>query len=220
MVIPLATKLKLFNNALLHIGELNLSSLTEPREPRRVLDQIYDSGFIQTLLEEAPWKFATRTVKLDYDSSVTPSFGYRRAFGKPSDFVVICKVCQDEYYNYPMLRYQDEGNFIYSDLDEIFIQYVSNGVTFGLDLTKWPESFARYAELNLAHRACERITHSVERFKTITALMRIARDSAKSKDAMKNPTTFLPMGSWTSSRSGRTGNGGRRDGGSRGSLIG
>jgi hypothetical protein len=212
------TKLQLYNNALLHLGELNLSSLTENREPRRVLDQIYDSGFINTLLEEGFWKFASKSVKMDYDHSVTPAFGFSRAFEKPSDFVTMCKICTDEYYNFPLLRYSDEGNYIFSDLDEIYIQYVSN--LFGSDLSTWPDSFSRYAELYLAVQACERITHSSERFKTVFALMKKAKFEAKNKDAMKNPTKFLPSGTFVTSRGGRGGNGGRSDRGGRGGLIG
>lgn len=214
------TKLQLYNNALLAIGELGLSGLTEARESRRVLDQVYDSGFIGTLLEMAPWKFATRSVKLDYDPNVTPAFGYRYAFEKPTDFVCIAKVCQDEYYNYPCTQYQDEGYFFFSDLDELFIQYVSNGASYGNDLTRWTPSFARFAELYLADKVCPRISQNKETRAQLYNLMKKAETQARSKDAMKNPTTFLPTGNWVSSRTGRSGNGGRSDGGGRGGLIG
>jgi hypothetical protein len=213
------TKLQLYNNALLAVGELGLSSLTENRESRRVLDQVYDSGFLDTILELAPWKFATRSIQLTYDPGIVPDFGYSYACEKPSDFVVICKVCSDEYYNYPLLQYQDEGNYLFSDLTEIYIQYVSNDAALGYDLSRWPPSFSRYAELHLATKICERLTHSETKLKTLFALMSKALTAAKSKDAMKNPTTFLPAGDWTTSRGNRVGNGGRRDRGGRGSLY-
>lgn len=216
----MATKLNLFNNALLHLGELNLSSLTEAREPRRVLDQVYDSGFINTVLEKGYWKFAARTVKLDFDANVTPTFGHRNVFSKPTDFVHICKVCTDEFLDFPLLHYQDEGSFFYSDLDEIFIQFVSNGSTYGGDLTTWPESFTKYAELYLAASVCTRITHSDSMLKAIFALMKKAEVIAKSKDAIKNPTQFRPSGTWVTSRSGGRRGGGRADGGSRSSFLG
>jgi hypothetical protein len=39
-----ASKLKLYNDALGILGERRLASLTENREPRRVLDEVWDAG--------------------------------------------------------------------------------------------------------------------------------------------------------------------------------
>lgn len=216
----MADKLRLYNAALRHIGELKLSSLTENREPRRVLDDVYDDGFVNDVLEQAYWKFASRSVKLDKDASVTPTFGYRFAFSKPADFVHIMQVASDEYFNVPLLRMSDEGNFIFADLDEIFIQYVSNGTTFGNDLSRWPESFTRYVELYLATQIVERLTQNSSKHDTLLALTKRAKTYAKSKDAIKNPTRFPPTGEWVLSRGGNAFHGGRRDGGHRGGLLG
>ena len=42
------TRLQLYNSALLLLGERNLASLSENREPRRLLDHVWDTGASQT----------------------------------------------------------------------------------------------------------------------------------------------------------------------------
>ena len=81
----MTTKLKLYNKALLYCKERKLASLTEEGKPRRLLDEVYDDS-IEYCLEEGLWKFATQTVRIDYDESIAPLYGYRRAFVKPSDW--------------------------------------------------------------------------------------------------------------------------------------
>lgn len=213
----MTTKLKLYNTALRHIGELPLSSLSEARSPRRVLDSAYDDGFVDKILEMGNWKFAARTVRLEIDTDVTPSFGYRNAFAKPDDFVHVTMVCSDEYMKTPLLEYSDEGDYWFSDLDEIYVQYVSNGVEWGNDLTRWPESFNSFAGYALADLVVERITQNDSKKKGIKAELKMALNEARAKDAIKGPTKFLPPGQWTQSRSQRSN---RRDVGSRGRLIG
>lgn len=216
----MTTRLQLYNTALRHIGESNLSSLTENREPRRVLDQVWDDGFINAILEQGFWKFAARSVKIAFDPSVTPDFGYRYAFAKPDDFVQVAQVCSDEYFNTPLLKYTDEGAYWFTDLDEIYVQFISNGASYGNNLATWPESFNMYAGYALANEIVERLTQSAAKKDAIFKQMKFFLMEAKSKDAMKNPTKFAPPGQWTQSRGGMGGNGGRRDGGNRGGLLG
>lgn len=77
-------QLSLYNNALTVLGERKIASLTENREPRRVLDDVW-SGAVKYCLEQGQWKFAIRTSKLTYSTDVNPVFGYRRAFERPSE---------------------------------------------------------------------------------------------------------------------------------------
>lgn len=81
----MTTQLDIYNGALLHCGERFLASLTEQREPRRLLDRVWSSNGVKTCLEQGQWNFAMRTIQIDYDPSIAPSFGYARAFQKPND---------------------------------------------------------------------------------------------------------------------------------------
>lgn len=212
----MASKLTVFNGALREMKERKLASLTENREPRRVLDTVWDNDFIRQCLSEGLWNFAMRTVELTYSPSVSPDFGYRYAFDKPADWVRTASVCSDEKFSSPLLEYNDEAGFWFADLDTIYVRFVSDDASYGADLSLWAPKFVLYAETELAARTAGQITGSDS---SAAQLVKLAKDrlkSARSTDAMDEPTRFAPQGSWTSARYGRT----RRDRGNRGSLIG
>jgi hypothetical protein len=82
----MTTKLFIYNEALGHLGERQLASLNEPREPKRVLDS-YWSDVVAYCLSQGLWKFAKRSVRIDNDAAVTPQFGFNYCFAIPSDWV-------------------------------------------------------------------------------------------------------------------------------------
>jgi hypothetical protein len=103
------TQLDVYNDALLLCGERFLASLTEEREPRRLLDRVWASNGVRTCLEMGQWNFAMRSVQIDYDSGVQPAWGYNRAFAKPTDWVLTSGLCSDEFMRSPLTRYIDEA---------------------------------------------------------------------------------------------------------------
>lgn len=198
-------RLSFYNNALLMAGERALSSLTEAREPRRLLDQVWDTGGVKKCLEQGQWKFAMRTVMLDYDPDLSPSFGYSRAFNKPSDWVVTSAVCTDAYFRTPLLQYFDEAGYWYADLDTIYVRYVSDDDQYGLDLARWPGSFEDFAASFFALRISAKLAASETEIKKLTALHRDLKKIALNKDAMADPSKILPPGMWSRSRLRNTG---------------
>lgn len=196
-------KLSLYQGACLHLKERKLLSLTENRESRRVLDTVWDRQFVRTVLSHGLWNFATRVAQLNYSTDVTPPFGYRRAFDKPADWVRTMKVCQDEFFDVPLLRYDDNAGFIYSDYDFFFAAWVSDDALFGGNLGAWPVNFTKYAELFMAHEAAPRLIASKEDRDRIDKDMKMALDLGKNTDAMDEATQFAPPGTWLLSRRGR-----------------
>lgn len=216
----MATKLTLYNEALRILGERNLASLTENREPRRLLDAVYDAGAINYCLEQGQWAFAIRAVKLEYSPSIVMGFsgGYSRGFEKPTDYVRLAAFCTDAGFTSPTMYYATEAGYWFSDLDEVYIKYVSNDTTFGGDLSLWPESFTRYVAAYLAVEIAERLTQNATKWETLYKLAKLRLREALSKDAMENPARVLPAGSWVSARS--SGRSSWGDRGNRGQLIG
>ena len=216
----MASKLLLFNAALLLVGERKLASLTENREPRRLLDDVYDGGAVKTCLEAGFWNFGTRTIKIEFDPSTAPDFGFTRAFVKPSDWVRTTVVSASEYLDPPFKGHQfaDEAGFWFADIDTLYVKMVSDGADYGGDLGAWPESFARYVETYLASRIAPKITRSPQIIVKIDDDLKRLLKSATAKDAMNEGAGFPPEGNWIRARRGR--GSGRRDGGSRSQLIG
>lgn len=218
------TRLNLYNNALRICGDRSLASLSEEREPRRLLDGVWDDGWVDTCLEAGFWKFAMKTQRFDFETSVTPEFGYRRAFLKPDDWIRPYAVCTDEYFREPLLRYQDETDYIFSDLDEIFVRFVSNATTHGADLSVWTGAFADYAAAYGASKIIHKLTADNEKVQALlkprTGILAQNLQTARSLDAMNDPTRFPPPGGWVRARARRAGGGPMGDGGQTGNLIG
>jgi len=211
-----ATKLRLFNGALVEIGHRRLADTGEAVEQGRELVAVYDQ-VVAECLAEGSWNFAMETIQADADTGVTPEFGYPEVFAKPSDWVRTYAVSGDENFSCPLLNYYDDANFWSADSTPIYVRYVSNDTGLGLELTRWPPAFTRYVELELAARVCLKLTQSATLKADIEKMRDRARKSAKNQDSMnESQPKFPPPGSWTLSRGGRSGG----DRGSRSRLIG
>lgn len=211
----MATKLSLYNDALFALGERKLAALTENREPRRALDEVYD-GAVKYCLEAGQWLFAQRTTHLIPDPAIAPPFGYTNAFAKPSDFLRLTKMCSDSYLNTPLTQYSEEKGYWFAPVSDLYVSYVSDDTQYGMDLSIWPEAFTNYVSLYLASIVCDRLTQSATKTTTLEKKVKAALTEAKSRSAMEQGTKFLPPGRWGSARSG----GSAKDRGNRGQLIG
>ncbi len=220
------TRLKIYNGALLLCGERQIASLTVNEEGRRLLDNVWNDGGVQYCLEEGQWRFAMCTSKFAYDTAITPQFGLRRAFAKPTDYVNTSAVCQDEYFKVPLLNYADEVGFWFADLDEIYVKYVSNADGYGMNFAGWPTSFTEFVKAYFAWKISPKLpggTALTEKLWSTTnpkrGILPNALLIAKNRDAMAGPTTFPAVGGWIRSRWGSQGTG-IADGGNRSSLYG
>lgn len=209
------TQLALYNEALRLIGERRLASLSENREPRRVLDDVWTDGAREYCLEQGQWNFAMRAVKITKSATI-PAFGYKNAFDKPSDFIRTAGVAEDEYFNVPLTRMLEEVGFWFADIDPIYVRYISSSASYGLDLTRWPKTFAKYVAAFLASEVVFTLTQSTDKQRYILSILQQRLTDARSKDALNDATAFMPQGAWTASRR----SGARRDRGARGQLIG
>jgi hypothetical protein len=210
------SRLKIYKAALTICGERTIADLTEDREPRRLLDEVWDNQGVDACLEMAQWKFAMRSVRIDYDADVTPDYGFQRAFTKPDDWVVTSALCSDEYFRTPLTRYVDETGYWYSDIDEIYVRYVSNDASYGSDLSLWPATFADFVAANFATKIIMKLTTDEKKRESVIKWESKQLKTAKNKDAMAGPQQFPAPGNFVSSRT----RGGRRDRGNRGQLIG
>jgi hypothetical protein len=212
----MTSQIQLYNGALRLCKERRLTALTDSSEPRKLLDDAWDDGStggaVKHCLQLGQWTFAMRTGMIDYTPSVTPGFGYRYAFSQPSDMVRVSAICSDEYFNSPLTEYADERQYWYSDLQTIYVRWVSNGSGYGADLSLWPESFVKLVESYLALEIVANLTQGEDRVMIVEKAFNKALKSAKSLDAMNKPTMFLPEGSWSRSRRGNN-NATRRGGG-------
>lgn len=221
----MATRLQIYNAALMLCGHSAISALTDETEGRRLLDAVWDDNGVRTCLERAFWRFALRSIEWDADPGVTPAFGYGNAFEKTSDWVRTAGVWAESGMQSPLLAYSDQMGWIYADQTPIWVTYVSDDASFGGDLTRWPETFKEYVVAYFASKVMHRLTSDKDRIMFLfggdargvrAGWLASSLKTARSNCAADGPTKFLPVGGWVRSRS--TGNSGDR--GNRGSLIG
>ena len=216
----MTTQLDLYNAALLEIGERRLTSLTEDTRARHTLDDVYRSGeLVRFFLEQGLWNFAMRTVEVTYSPSIEPPFGYEYAFDKPLDWIRTAGVWQDEQMTVPLEQYEDEREYWFASNETIWVQYISDDDAYGGDLSLWPPTFTRWTELYLASRISEDLTQNATKTEMLQKMAdpaypgkTTALVSARSKDAMNEPTRRLHMGEWARSRYQRGSDDGSRPG--------
>lgn len=200
----MADKLSLFNEALGHLCERRIATLSENREPKRALDD-YWARVVGHCLGRHFWKTAKRAVSIDASLVVTPQFGWQFAFLIPPDWIRTYQVSSDETFTPPLWDYAEEAGYLYANFSPIFLSYISNDPTYGMNLGRWSDFFADYVALRLATQACKRITGSsklLEGRDGLNALEKQARLRAASVDAMNDPPGQMPTGTWARSRRG------------------
>jgi hypothetical protein len=212
----MASKLSLYNDALIALGERKLASLNENRAPKRRLDTVWDGGWVRYVLSQGLWNHAMNTVEVTFNPSLTPAFGYRYAFDKPADWCRTALVSDDETFCNKRVDFVDEGGYWYAHSDSIYVKYVSSDALFGGDLSLWPEAFTDYAAHYGALKICKVTTGSSTERDTLDALVKKKLNIARSQDAMNETPKQVPAGSWSRARRGGT----RGDGGSSSNLIG
>lgn len=213
----MASKLSVYNAALLILGERKLNSLSENKASRRRLDSVWDGDFgVPYCLQQGLWNFAMNTVEITYSPSVTPAFGYPYAFDKPTDWVRTALCSDDEQFCNLQFDYKDEGAYWYANPDTIYVRYVSKDTGFGLDLSLWPPNFAAYVAHHFAAEICLATTNSDTKKVELDKLVKRKLNGARSHDAMDETPQRLPAGSWSRARRGGTAN----DRGSRTRLTG
>jgi hypothetical protein len=187
--------LSIYNDALFILGQEQLISVNDDSQRRSVLDAALSQSTVEFHLEDTAWKFALASGKIDYNPSVEPSWGYRRAFDKPADLLSIDGVFYDEYMRSPLKDYSDEGGYFFADVDSLYFQYISNN-TLSQPST-WPAYFRKVISAELAFASAGVLGGDAVK----AAIVLEARvSSAKSNDAMQSPPRILAPGNWARSR--------------------
>ncbi len=204
----MTTQLFIFNEALGHLGERQLASLSENREPQRVLSYYWPQT-VQYALLQGLWRFARRTSQIDADDTIgPPQFGFNFLFEYPEDWIRTQIISTSPQLDPPLIQYRDEGGFVFANATPIYLSYISNDPLYGMNIGQWPENFADYISFRLARLACLRITSDKELLMALRKEEEKAKRVSKGQDAMNDPPGFAPVPYWVRARRGAFGPGG------------
>lgn len=187
----MATKLQVYNHALLLMKERRLASLTEDRESRRILDEFYDQ-VLQFCIEQGMWKWAMKRDSLTQQGSGLYGFTYR--FDKPSDFIHLFSASEASDFDPPLVyNFVDEGAFFYANSTPLYIRYTSNATNRGLDLARWPQGFTEFVCSELASWAAFSITGDPRIAQFLEQRAKVKMANALSLHALTALPGHLPM---------------------------
>lgn len=193
---------QIYNDALLILGLDEITSNSDDSDRRVKLDRALDADLVESVLEDTSWTFGLESSKITFDPSLEPEFGYTRVHQKPSDMQIINGVYQDEYMREALRYYKDEGSYFFSDLDTIFVEYVSTD--FLTNPSNWPAYFRRLIAGKLAKDAAASINDDPKnlrlRVDRANAAYKDRKDDAMSIDAMNSPPRILARGEWVAGR--------------------
>lgn len=168
---------------------------------RRLLDECYDE-IVAYLLSEGLWNFGQRTVALEYETSIEPAFGYQYAFEIPTDLVRIVAISQNGELFPPLNDYLEEGDYYHTNCSVLYLQYVSNHVSYGLDTAKWTASFKKALAAHLAVEIAPTARLSATAINALKVDANMRLKNARTKDAMDQSIMQMPSGRLVNSRGG------------------
>jgi hypothetical protein len=201
----MTTKLSLINNALrlLKTRKLTESELVNnSREPARISNEAWDADFVRGCLERGNWRFAIRARQILADAGIDPQFdgsGFQYAFAKDEDWVRTVGVYSDPNMQTSYNDYNDESGYLFANVDTLYVRFVSDDSGYGGDLSKWPRSFQKFAEADLASLIAGPMTQSGAEMLDLSD--RYLKD-ALSLDVFNEPSRRAPYSSWVSARMG------------------
>lgn len=199
----MTTKITVYNDALLLLGERK-TTLTEQREPRRVLDDLWDT-VVAYCLERKFWNFSYRSVAIDASTSVVPEFGFLYAFPVPDDRIRTRLISSTPTFDPPLLQFREEAGYWFTNVTPLYVQFNSRDTLYGLNIGAWPASFADYVAHRLATKACARLPAKAELLAGPQGLIKREEKAYKvaaANCAMNEAVGFAPQSSWVRSRRG------------------
>lgn len=169
---------------------------------RRLLDEAYDRS-VQYMLEQGLWNFALRTVAIEDSTDVEPAFGYSYVFERPDDYVRLVRI-SDTGTLYPTLDdYLEEGLNWSANVTPLYMQYVSNGASYGTNQSLWPETFKKALEAHLALEIAPHVPRmSARAIEGLTETLRLRLRDARGKDAFNQAAERPPPGRLSTARNG------------------
>lgn len=205
----MATKLQVWKQALIHLGQATITTLTDDVEARYVFDTAWD-GVVEEAFNEGDWNFAKKSGALVASATGTVAPGWTYVWDYPTDYLRTLAVSQYAGFRDPFREYLDEGGFLHSNTTPIYLRYISDDKMDSVE--DWPTMFWRYVAMKLAHETCDRITNGATTQDRLEARLQKALRQAKSVDARNENNKVIYPGSWLRSRRSGAGIGGT-DGG-------
>lgn len=153
------SKLGVYNNALTLLGERKLATEFESRNPRYVLDEVWNLGAADYCLELSKPNFAQKTTALT-SPAVSAQHALDQVYTLPAGFIALVgsgTIYSDNELQIPVKRYLLEGRTLATDIaTTIYVRYITSTAPIG----QWTPAFARLVAAYLAKESASRLNPS------------------------------------------------------------
>ena len=190
----------IYNRALQILGAEEINSNTDDSVRKVKLDVALSADLVESLLEDTGWHWAVTSSKVEVNPSLEPEWGYQEVFDKPDDMQRLDGIFVDEYMQVPLKQYKDEGPYIFANVTEMYLQFVSRA--FLSDPSSWPIHFKRLVSATMARDVSKLpvFGRNAQQIYDIQSTFKDAEAESKNVDVMQAPPRVISNGSWTSSR--------------------
>lgn len=149
----MASKLAVYNEALILVGSQELATLTDDVEARYKCDNAY-AGVVDYVLRQAAWRFALETSSITGTTGSTLA-GFTYKFTKPADWLRTQAIYKLSGSREVPLDVREQDTRFHANETPIVVRYVGTG---GRTESLWPEHFTKAVAAYLAFSICERLT--------------------------------------------------------------
>lgn len=188
--------LNIYNDALQLLGLEKITDNNDDSTRRSVLDTAIDADLVEAALEDIAWHWAITSTQSEFNPSYEPEWGYSRGHDLPSDLHRLDGVFFDEFFQRPLKTYIDEAGILFTDLDVIYIKYVSDSFLDGPD--SWSPSFRRLIAARMAKDTY--MVLAPKAGKRVEDEFAKRESAAKSIDVMQSPPRLIAEGTWVRAR--------------------
>lgn len=180
----MATKLSVYKEASLFLGDVRVASETDDIPLRYSFDDEYNNA-VQYVLRAAPWRFATKTAALG--ASGSPIAGFSNSFAKPNDWRRSLAIFVHSGSRECPIHCREQDTKVYANVaaPNVVMRYISDD---GKTESGWPEQFAKAVAAYLAFKTSERDTGNSEKTQAMWQLWQQNFAEAARLDAVpENP---------------------------------
>lgn len=190
-----SSQIEVANMALTKLGANRISSLTEDSTAASEVNARWNS-LRDSELAAHPWTFALKRAEIPSLSSA-PTYGWTKAYPKPSDCLRIVQVGEYWALYAPAedgAYFELEGsNILCDETSPLRLRYVYSVTNVGL----WAPLFCEAFASKLAYELCEKITQSSAKKRDAMDDYRLAISTARRTNAIEQPPQRPADDSWS-----------------------
>ena len=185
-----ASEVEIVNRALALLGVSSITSLADQTESASTANLLWDDSRAATFRSH-PWNCLTKRAALAKDINA-PAWGFTNSFTLPADYLRLLTIEE------PLLAYEIENGFIFSDDDSMNIKYTA----LVTDVTKYDVLLVDALAARLSADLCQPLLQSASAMEAMWKMYQDKLREARYVDAQENSQDVLEADTWIDARLG------------------